>query len=81
MRFTVGLNMKGISDHDYESALQVWNSMEKKTLGCYHDACLKTDVLLLPDISEYVLKTLQVGSSTFLHTTWTGMAGLIRNSR
>ena len=46
------LNMKGISDHDYEPALQVWNSMEKKALGCYHDACLKTDVLLLADVFE-----------------------------
>ena len=27
------LNMKGISDQDYEHAQQVWNTMEKKTLG------------------------------------------------
>ena len=25
------LNMKGISDQDYEHAQQVWNTMEKKT--------------------------------------------------
>ena len=31
------LNMKGISDQDYEHAQQVWNTVEKKTLGCYHD--------------------------------------------
>ena len=36
------LNMKGISDQDYEHAQQVWNTMEKKTLGCYHHTYLKT---------------------------------------
>ena len=40
------LNMKGISDLYYEHAQQVWNTMERKTLGCYHDIYLKTDVLL-----------------------------------
>ena len=46
------LNMKGISDQDYEYAQQVWNTMEKNTLGCYHDNYLKTDVLLLADVFE-----------------------------
>ena len=35
------LNMKDISDQNYEHAQQVWNTMEKKTLGCYHDTFLK----------------------------------------
>ena len=46
------LSMKGISDRGYEHAQQVWNIMEKKTLGCYHDTYLKTDVLLLADVFE-----------------------------
>ena len=46
------LSMKGISDHDYEHAQQVWNTMEKKTLGCYHNSYLKTDILLLADVFE-----------------------------
>ena len=46
------LNMKGISDQDYEHAQQVWNIMKKETLGCYHDTYLKTDVLLLADVFE-----------------------------
>ena len=44
--------MKNISDQDYEHAQQVWNVMEKKTLGCYHGAFLKTDVLLLADVFD-----------------------------
>ena len=46
------LNMKGISNQDYEHAQQVWNIMEKKTLSCYHDTYLKTDVLMLADVFE-----------------------------
>ena len=46
------LNMKGSSDQDYEHAQQVWNTVEKKTLGCYHDTYLKADVLLLADVFE-----------------------------
>ena len=46
------LNMKGISDQGHEHVQQVWNTMEKKTLGCYHDTYLKTDVLLLADVFE-----------------------------
>ena len=44
--------MDSISAEDYEHALQVWDIMEKKTLGCYHDMYLKTDVLLLADVFE-----------------------------
>ena len=46
------LTMKDISVQGYEHAQQVWNTMEKKTLGCYHDTYLKTDVLLLADVFE-----------------------------
>ena len=44
--------MKGISDQDCEHAQQVWNTMEKNTLGCYHDTYLKRDLLLLADVYE-----------------------------
>ena len=46
------LYVKGISDQDHEHAQQVWNTMEKKILGCYHDTYLKTGVLLLVDLFE-----------------------------
>ena len=49
------LNMKVISDQDYEHAQQVWNTIKKKALGCYHDTYLKTDVLLLVDVFETFL--------------------------
>ena len=49
--------MKGISDQDYEQAQQVWKIIEKKTLGCYHDTYLKTDVFLLADVFETFRKT------------------------
>ena len=46
------LNMKGISDQDYEHPHQIWTITEKKALGCYHNTYLKTDVLLLADVFE-----------------------------
>ena len=46
------LNMNGISDQDYEHAQHVWNTMEKKSPGCYHDTYLKIDVLLFADVFE-----------------------------
>ena len=46
------LNMKGISDQGYEHAQKSWNTMEKRTLGCYQDTYLATDVLLLADAFE-----------------------------
>ena len=70
--------MKGISDQDHEHAQQVWNTMDKKTLGCYHDTYFKTDVLLLADILEAFV---QVASRKFLHRTWIGVADLIKDSR
>ena len=55
------LNMKGISDQDYEDAQQVWNRItlehENITLGDYHDVYLATDVLLLADVFEIFRNT------------------------
>ena len=79
------LNIKGISSQDHEHAQQAWNAIEKKTLGCYHDTYLKTDVLQLSDVFEAFrdtcLKKMRIGSNTFLHCTRIGMAGLIKDSR
>ena len=50
------LNIKGISDDDYDHAQQVWNRItpgrENITLGDEHNVYLKTDVLFLADVFE-----------------------------
>ena len=74
--------MKGISDQDHEHAQQVWSTMEKKTLGCYHDTYLKTDVLLLADVFETFQNTcLKNYGVDPAHRTRISMAGLIKSSR
>ena len=49
--------MNNISDQGCEHAQQVWNTMEKQPLVCYHDTYLKADVLLLSDVFETVRNT------------------------
>ena len=51
------LNMQGISDADYELAIEVWKTMTEKTVGKYHDTYLKKEVLLLSDVFEKFRKT------------------------
>ena len=72
--FYSSLNMRGISDQDYKHAQQVWNTMEQKTLECCHNIYLKTDALLLADVSETFQGTLRIRSSTIFtpHLDWHG---------
>ncbi|CAB3978450.1 Hypothetical predicted protein [Paramuricea clavata] len=43
---------ENISDTDYESALNVWNTFNMKTMRNYHDVYLITDIFLLTDVME-----------------------------
>ena len=46
------LNEEAISAEDYAHAEKVWEAFQCATLGDYHDAYLKSDVLLLADVFE-----------------------------
>ena len=46
-----------ISKKDYLHAIDVWNTLKKKTIGDYHDRYLKADVLLLADVFKRFINT------------------------
>ena len=43
------LNDQHITNGEYNHARKVWETFNVKTMGEYHDPCLKSDVLLLAD--------------------------------
>ena len=44
--------MSGVSNKEYEHACKVWNEFGIKNMGEYHDLYLRTDVILLANVSE-----------------------------
>ena len=46
------LNMSDIRDENYEHAQQIWKGFDMKNFGECHDLYLKTDVILLSNMSE-----------------------------
>ena len=55
--FFNSLKDKCISEKDYQRPNNVWNAFKMKTMGDYHDPYLKTDVLLLADVFERLIKS------------------------
>jgi len=51
-KFYSTLNETEITDQEYQRAQEAWNTFKCKTLKDYHDAYLKTDVLLLADVFQ-----------------------------
>ena len=51
-RFYSELNLKGISKNDYQHTKMVWEKLEIRDLGDYHDLYLISDVMLLADVFE-----------------------------
>ena len=58
--------------------------MEKMALGCYHDTCLKTDVLLLADVFETFentcLKNYKLESAHFYTVPELGWEALLKTA-
>ena len=54
--FFSSLKDKCISEKDYSRDDSVWDTFKMNTMGDYHDLYLKTDVLLLADLFEKVIK-------------------------
>jgi len=51
-KFYSQLNKEGISEEDYDCALEMWKRYECKTLKDYHDLYLTLDVTFLADVFE-----------------------------
>ena len=51
-KFYSELNLSGVTNNDYKHAENVFNLMECRDLGDYHDIYLCSDVLLLADVFE-----------------------------
>ena len=51
------LREKGITDEEYQHAQLMWEKLECRTLGDYHDAYLKLDVTILADVFQAFRKT------------------------
>jgi hypothetical protein len=77
------LKNEHISDSDYEHAQTVWNTLNMKFVGGYHDVYLLTDILLLTDVFErfrtMILEYYGLDACHFIHGTWFGMASSTKN--
>ena len=51
-KFYNEFNEEGISEEQYDRALEMWRSYDCKTLKDYHDLYLTLDVTLLADVFD-----------------------------
>ena len=51
------LNDQHVTNGEYDHARKIWKTCDIKTIGEYHDLCLKSVVLLLADVFESFRKT------------------------
>ena len=51
-KFYSNLNMKNISDKDYDHVKNIWSTFNIKHLGEHHDLCVQSDTLLFSDVFE-----------------------------
>ena len=56
-KFFSSLKDSDINEKQYDRTVNVWKVFKMKNLGEYHDLYLKTDVLLLTDVFEKLIKT------------------------
>ena len=76
------LNLSEISKNDYKHAKKVFEMMECRDLGDYHDIYLCSDVMLLADVFESFRDRCQqyiwFRSSALLYGSWSSMASSIK---
>ena len=66
-KFFSSLKDESISEKDYLHAINVWNMLKRKTMGDYHDLCLKTDVLLIAVFEKIINTWLEYYGLDFCH--------------
>ena len=49
--------MSGVSESDYQHSQRVWEEFGIRNLGEYHDLYLRTDVILIENVSEKFRET------------------------
>lgn len=60
------LNDKHIGDKIYGPALKIWKEFEVKNMGKCHDLYLKTNVLLLEELSDMSLRFYELDTCNYL---------------
>ena len=84
-KFYSNLNMSGVSEKDYEHAINVWEKFNINNMGEYHDLYLKTDTILLANVFEsfrkVCIKTYGLDHAHFCtHSSWVSLESLFKEN-